>query len=329
MKIVKHALMFLACSAAISSFAQTSPPQCGTANFDSNRNLFTVINPAAGAVNQQCLLTVYQSGKMPREAQQSPSSYLAEGSYNIELSGGGGGGGGGAAREAAGGSGGAGAAPLRTVQYLSPGVYKLTLGTGGEGGSAGGGQTGSGNPTSLTNARTGQLIAGFPGADSWSEHSRDANSAGGGVAQAGGSSGGSGGGTGGEPQAAQAGGMSQTAGNSGTPGQAGTERRFDNDRNAGGGGGAGVGSGGVGGSANGKSALAAGAGDLGGGGGGGRGGEHHTAQAGAQGGQGFIKLTMAGPARQAIALAPEASAQDSEITRPAPMEARPARKDRN
>ena len=297
---IRLALLCLAAASAVGAgpaFGQGATPLCGSTNFDESRNAFTIKEPAADAVNQQCFITVYYSGNVPFEARQSPGSYIVEGTYDIELSGGGGGGGGGAAKEGAGGGGGAGAAPLRTVQYLSPGVYKLTIGTGGQGGSANGGWTSDGNPTSITNAYTGQLIAGFQGADVWLQQGRTAGSADrvgdvrGGQARAGGSSGGSGGG-GESRQAAQTGGMVQSAGNYGVPGQAGRESGIDNDRNAGGGGGASVGGGGRGGSAisNGASAEV---GDAGGGGGGGRSGEHGTAQAGARGGHGFIRLSIA------------------------------------
>lgn len=125
---------------------------------------------------------------------------------------------------------------------------KLTIGTGGEGGSANGGLTGEGNPTSLTNANTGQLIAGFPGADVRAQRHRAAGSGLGGIAMAGGSSGGSGGGSGpGSDTVAEPGGMLQTAGYSGMPGQGG----FESDRfvQAGGGGEASIGTGGTSGSA--------------------------------------------------------------------------------
>jgi len=193
---IRLALLCLA-TASVPAFAQNASPMCGATNFDPARNAYTIVNPAVGAVNQQCFLTVYPAGAMPDQARQDPNSYLAAGKYIIELVGGGGGGGGGAGAkghngEGGGGGGGAGAAPSRTVQYLSPGVYKLTIGTGGYGGVARGGRTGDGNPSSLTNAQTGQLIAGFAGADVWTQKSQAAGSAAGGVAAPGGSSGTSG-----------------------------------------------------------------------------------------------------------------------------------------
>jgi len=189
---IRMALLCLA-TASAPAFAQSGSPMCGSTNFDSAQNGFTIVNAAAGAVNQQCFVTVYPAGAAPLEAQQDPRSYIAEGKYAIDLVGGGGGGGGGAAgagdKSGQGGGGGAGAAPSRTVQYLSPGVYKMTIGTGGYGGAANGGRTGDGNPTSVTNAYTGQLVAGFAGADTWTQKSEAAGTAAGGVAAPGGTSG--------------------------------------------------------------------------------------------------------------------------------------------
>jgi OOP family OmpA-OmpF porin len=167
----------------------------------------------------------------------------------------------------------------------------MTLGTGGFGGAANGGRTGDGNPSSLTNATTGQLIAGFAGADVWTQRSEAAGSGRGGVAAAGGSSGGSGGDSGSSSEkAAQPGGESQTAGYSGMPGQAGSETgrsvRHDGQRvvqaNAGGGGGASMGSGSTGESAS----------------------NTVSAEAGGRGGNGLIRLTLSEPAPQAVAPAP-------------------------
>lgn len=306
---IRLALLCMAATAA-PAFAQNTIPQCGSANLDSKRNAYTVIRPVAGAVNQQCLLTVYPSAAMPNESRSQPGSYIVEGTYTIELSGGGGGGGGGASKDQGGGGGGAGAAPSRTVQYLAPGVYKMTLGTGGAGGSANGGRTESGNPTNLTRVNTGQLVAGFAGADTWRQRSDGSGDGRGGVAAAGGSSGGDGGNSGTRSESmAQSGGVSQGGGYSALPGQAGSEtgRSAQTDAgrvvqsNAGGGGGASTGSGGAGESA--RIGSVAGAGDLGGGGGGGRGGLT-TADVGGDGGHGYIRLTMSAPAQTAKAAAP-------------------------
>lgn len=303
MKTIKSSIIFIACTAAFSSFAQTPSPQCGATNFDPNRSVFTIINDNAGAVNQQCFVTVHPRDSASPQIANFPQSNLVAGNYLIELSGGGGGGAGGASKDKGGGGGGAGAAPSRSERYLAPGVYKLTIGTGGDGGSANGGATESGNPTSLTNADNGSLIAGFAGADVWKQRIQLAQGAGhGGAAKAGGSSGGDGGDSGPRrtESPAETGGQSQTPGYYGTPGRAGDENSQRGQANAGGGGGASVGSGGTGESANRNSV--AGSGDLGGGGGGGRGGAQ-TADAGGRGGHGFIKLTLLNPVQVAVAKA--------------------------
>ena len=170
MKTSKFALAFLTCATS-SVFAQGSP-QCEVTNFDQSRGIFTVINPAPGALNQQCFLTVHPAS--------APAGRFVEGQYEILLSGGGGGG---ASEDksrkpAGGGQGGAGAAPARTVQNLSPGVYRLTMGTGGQGGFAAvganpGANAGHGNPTGVAEAYSGQTIAGFPRAEMWAGHSAD------------------------------------------------------------------------------------------------------------------------------------------------------------
>ena len=172
MKSGKLALTLLACATS-SVFAQTSSPQCEATNFDQARGIFTVINPAPGALNQQCFITIQPAGAGGR---------FTEGSYEIVLSGGGGGGGGvgdgrGRGRDAVGfgGQGGAGALPSRTVVNLAPGVYRLTMGTGGQGGGAGlsssGGHAAAGNPTGMVEAYSGQTIAGFPGAEKFAGYS--------------------------------------------------------------------------------------------------------------------------------------------------------------
>lgn len=291
---IRLALLFMAAT-AVPSFAQDNSPQCGSTNFDQSRNLFTNMNPAADAVNQQCFITVYPNGAMPSQAEQYPASYLVAGSYIVELSGGGGGGGGGAAKQddkvgGGGGGGGASAGPSRTVQNLAPGVYKLTIGTGGDGGNANGGRTEDGNPTSLTNAYSGQLIAGFQGADVWRQGSRAAGSGRGGVAKAGGSSG-------------QSGDMSQVQ----TAGYVGMAEQ----------------SGGSGGASAGSSGLGAG-------GSGGSGGPN-TANAGGRGGDGFIKLALqeAAPVAQAAAPAPTAAQAPFVPASEPSVSARPAKRDRN
>ncbi len=165
---IRLALLALAAASA-PAFAQDNTPQCASL-FDSSQNMFTAKNAPAGALNQQCFLTVLpkngasSDANFPRLAQY-PAPQLGEGTYEILLSGGGGGGGGGAMF--ASGGGGAGAVPVKTTQYLTPGIYKLTIGTSGHGGTTGitGGPGGDGNPTSMTKAYTNETIAGFAGAD--------------------------------------------------------------------------------------------------------------------------------------------------------------------
>jgi len=167
---ISLALVVLA-TASVPALAQDRTPECATTNFDSTQNFYTVKNAPPGTVNQQCFLTV-----LPKDGPDSdpnfprlshyPVPQIMEGTYEILLSGGGGGGGGGGLFESAGG--GAGAAPLKVTRYLSPGVYRLAIGTGGEGGRAGvlvGERGGEGNPTSISNAYSGETIAGFPGAE--------------------------------------------------------------------------------------------------------------------------------------------------------------------
>ena len=164
MKSGKFVMALLTC-ATTSVFAQGSP-ECESTNLDQGRNIFTVVNPASGAVNQQCFLTVQPAGAAGR---------YTEGNYEIVLSGGGGGGGGAAGNDRSsgnGGQGGADAVPARTNTYLKPGVYRLTMGTGGMGGGSSGsqgsgGNAGNGNPTGIVEAYTGETIAGYPRADQW------------------------------------------------------------------------------------------------------------------------------------------------------------------
>jgi hypothetical protein len=175
MKTTRLVLAALTCASG-SVFAQTSAPDCGLTNFDQRQDLFTVVNPASGARNQQCFLTVHAASP------DNVRGRFTEGSYDIVVSGGGGGGGGGGAGKdsysGSGGQGGAGAAPSRTTRHLAPGVYRMTLGTGGLGGGASysegnGGNAGDGNPTGMTEAYSGQSIAGYPGAEQWAGRSEN------------------------------------------------------------------------------------------------------------------------------------------------------------
>ncbi len=358
MKNDRLAIMLLACATATaacaSAYAQNSLPRCETANYDSMKKLFTVMNPVPGTVIQECLLTVHSAAAA--SGAQYPEPFVVEGYYDVIMSGGGGGGG--AGGKDGGGGGGAGAAPFKTILHLFPGAYKLTLGAGGEGGLPGK-VTRSGGSTSLTNADTGEHIAGFQGASNWRPPSQPPGTGRGGLATWGGSNGGDG--TKLSPAAlaeAQRGGMLQVAEYSGTPGQAGSETdrsvrtarsggvlqisgytgapgqvggepiqiaRTDDGRVvqmfAGGGGGASFGNGGAGQPAD--SHRAAGMGELGGGGGGGRGGTK-IAEPGARGGHGFIQLSTYVEPAQVIAAAPAAAAPDLAPSSPATATPEPA-----
>jgi hypothetical protein len=339
---IRLALLCMAATAA-PAIAQNPIPQCGYSNFDQGRNVYTVMSPADGAVNQECTISVHAPGAMPEAARQNPSAYLEEGNYVITLSGGGGGGGGGSNRGEGGGGGGAGAAVARTSQHLSPGTYKMNIGAGGSGGAVNGGRTGSGSPTSLTNISTGQVIAGYSGPEGANLQSRTTEQGVGGVGKAGGANGGAGGDSGpNTEEMAQAGARSSTS--TSNPGQPGIERggntHSSNTRvmqsDAGGGGGASYGAGGDGQSITGT--RPAGEGQLGGGGGGGRGGVKHAA-AGARGGDGFIRLalTQVTPVAAVPERAPMVAQRPSEPAyvpsaaqeSPAPVVMRPARQDRN
>jgi hypothetical protein len=185
MKTAKLTLMFLACAAAIPAFAQNSTDsRCGSTNYDSSRNIFTITNPTQGTASQQCFITVVPKQSWTGGVPDLSGSMLVEGNYEITLSGGGGGGGGGSGSErehgrteaGTSGSGGYGAIPVTTVRYLNPGIYRMTIGSGGQGGTAGpngervarsGGRGADGAPTSLSNANSGETVAGFAGAESW------------------------------------------------------------------------------------------------------------------------------------------------------------------
>jgi hypothetical protein len=169
MKTAKLALIIVGCT-AIPAFAQDGSLQCEVTNFDRNRGLFTITNPDPRSLNQQCFLTVVSKDEWSGGLPDFSSSQLVEGNYEISASGGGGGGGG-AAPESRGYDG-ADAIPFKHTRYLSPGVYRLTIGSGGQGGPGcvtedRGGRGGDGAPTSLSEAYSGQTIAGYPRAESW------------------------------------------------------------------------------------------------------------------------------------------------------------------
>jgi len=354
MKTAKFTLMFLACTAAVPAFAQNTPDSnCGITNYDRARNTFTIVNPTPGTANQQCFITVVAKDSWPGGVPDLTASQLVEGNYEVTLSGGGGGGGSGATR--GGGGGGAGAIPFTTVRYLKPGVYRLTIGAGGRGAPSGGNAE-HGAPTSLSDAYSGETVAGYTRAEFWdgtypwnyadgSSSRRGSNQltgfagtqsdsradGSGGQGLDGQASGGNGGRINIDPRG-EDGGRPMNVAYSGTPGKGGNNLAGGNEVAGGGGGGAGYGNGGNGGSAavDGRMTTGAISGELGGGGGGGAGGEG-VSNPGAQGGNGFIKLAFAGPVPQAAAApvtAAPAASSDTAAT-PAPEAFRPARRDRN
>jgi len=160
-------LLILFGLAAVPAYAQTSAPvreaqpdaMCDASNLDRARNIFTIRNLTTGD-NQQCFIHV-----VPRGQAVGPGQ-LSEGNYVIALSGGGGGGGGGIERGPDGRPGGNGV-PLRETKNLAPGMYRLTIGSGGLGGfgceKATPGEPGA--PTSIADAYSGALIAGYPRAE--------------------------------------------------------------------------------------------------------------------------------------------------------------------
>ena len=169
MKTAKLALAIVGC-AAIPAFAQDGSPMCGVTNFDRERGLFTITRPGPGEMNQQCFVTVVSKDEWSGGLPDLSRSELVEGNYEISASGGGGGAGG--AAPPARGFDGADAIPFKHTRYLKPGVYRLTIGSGGQGGPAcvtedQGGRGGDGAPTSLSDAYSGQTIAGYPGAETW------------------------------------------------------------------------------------------------------------------------------------------------------------------
>lgn len=163
-----HPLAFLVMAAAALPASAQSGGDCMVTNLDRAKSAFTITNPSPNAVNQQCFITVVP--KDQAAAPGAPGAPLVEGNYVISLSGGGGGGGGGGS--AGDGAPGAPAPQSQTTQYLAPGTYRVTIGAGGMGGlgctADTGGQHGwDGNPTSVSNAHSGQHVAGFPRAEYW------------------------------------------------------------------------------------------------------------------------------------------------------------------
>jgi hypothetical protein len=125
-KACKFALILLG-SLSLPVSAQNSPPDC-MANYDRDRDIFTVLNPMPGEITQQCLLTVLPGSRSLYHAMRlsRPAPQFTEGTYAITLQGGGSG----LTQEGIAG-GASGAAPLVTNLYLAAGTYRLTLGTGG------------------------------------------------------------------------------------------------------------------------------------------------------------------------------------------------------
>jgi hypothetical protein len=307
MKISTLALSLLAgigagCTTAPSTnlVATAALPDCFDANYDAQRNLFTMKNTAQEPVNQQCMLTV------------GPRTRISAGSYEVSLANGGGGGAGGTQQRGSGmgggaGGGGAGARESVTRVDLAEGNYRLTIGAGGPGGQAcvfapyymSGGPGWAGSPSNIVRIPTGEVIAGIPGADSYARPSRAQHDQSSGLMDGHGGSG---------PGQASGGhgGQAQDATGSSNPAESGESRRSrvtgsigaggipggnEDLSTAGGGGGATsrADGGGGGGENPGQPNRPAERGTLGSGGGGGEG-SRFECDAGARGGHGFIAL---------------------------------------
>lgn len=329
---IKSLSMLLLAGGALSAFnaaradevvamASTSAlPSCASANFDSTRELFTIINGAPRVargtgepldakgrvmlakeipVNQQCVLHVTGAAN-PRAGE------IAAGTYTVYYSGGGDGGAGGSARSNGGGGGGASAVQERDVVRLAPGDYVLTLGMGGPGGVAckgalGGGPGYPGAPTNLVALSSGAVVAGDEGAARYQRPSRREleKMLGNKDGHGGSGPGKAPGGNGGFNTPARAFGATEGSPNpapwvASVPGDNGSGEipRVAEGVSAGGGGGAGLGNGGAGAGLN-TSAPTRPVnyipemGGLGAGGGGGRG-DESSCTAGAQGGPGYM-----------------------------------------
>lgn len=291
--------------------ATSDLPNCFDSNYDKERGIFTMRNGVAGAVNQQCLLTVYASGS-PASASQ-----LVAGNYTAYLANGGGGGAGGTLQGRArfdggksgggGGGGGAGAMETQAPVVLSAGTYKLTLGAGGPGGTAcqpgagfGGGPGWVGSPSNMIRVATGELVIGVAGAESYQRLSRAQNErmagkldghGGSGVGQTSGGDAATAATATTAMVAAEPGEAKLASGYTGAAGAAGSASAGDKLSGAGGGGGAtaaGSGGGGGGESPSQRESPPQ-RGTLGGGGGGGEG-SRTECDPGARGGHGYIAL---------------------------------------
>lgn len=164
--------------------ASVDLPNCFASNYSEQYKLFTVVNPTAKAVNQQCLLTVLPRGN------NSSGRHLVAGNYLVSVSNGGGGGAGGTMQSGSklpgvdnsggGGGGGAGAAEIKAAINLTEGTYRLTIGLGGPGGMAcsappdyfPGGPGRGGSPTNIVRIATGEVVLGAPGAETYARLSR-------------------------------------------------------------------------------------------------------------------------------------------------------------
>ncbi len=311
MKMTTLALSLLAglgtgCTTVPPTLLVSELPNCFDANYDRERDLFTIMNDAGKAVNQQCLLTVGPRGDV------ASASRLAAGTYTVFLSSGGGGGAGGSLQGltggGGGGGGGAGAAEVRAAVTLTEGVYKVTIGAGGPGGSAcmpgvgfGGGPGWVGSPSNMIRVATGEVVIGTLGADTYARLTRAQSdrTVGERLGQGGSGPGQTTGGRGGSAETASkaeveagAGASVLASGSLGAGGAAGPTGPAHDDRTGtGGGGGAtsrGAGGGG-GGESLGDRDVTPVKGTLGSGGGGGEG-TRSECDPGARGGHGYIAL---------------------------------------
>src|SRR3954453_11518612 len=94
MKSARFTLMFLACAAAMPAIAQnTTDSRCGQTNYDSAKDVYTIVRPTNSVPNQQCFITVVPKASWQGGANNAATSQFIEGNYQITLSGAGGGGG--------------------------------------------------------------------------------------------------------------------------------------------------------------------------------------------------------------------------------------------
>src|SRR5450759_2120660 len=96
---IRLALLCLAAASVPAVAQNTTDSRCGSTNYDSSRNVFTITNPTPATATQQCFITVVPKQSWTGGVPALSSSQLVEGNYEITLSGGGGGGGGSADTE--------------------------------------------------------------------------------------------------------------------------------------------------------------------------------------------------------------------------------------